>query len=264
MIAGAQRLTIDEAVDTLPPDLAAATLRVMHTSYAAAGDDDNAAWAKTRLREIRARGLAGQDPSFVNAAPRQERAAKKRDAEPAKSPTGAASDSSTTNPSYAQSASRGSLDSRHATHAAQAPKEPTPANIRDGWYPDPRGQHQLRYWSDGSWTDRVADHGVQSDEPLRSTIPQATALVDAGSLKPPPLAARIRSLRKLWVISTLAFLLLAAGFLLLPVKESSIRIDGTGSVSLSCGSVLSPRPSTTHGTALANESSICHAAGNPI
>jgi uncharacterized membrane protein YdbT with pleckstrin-like domain len=29
-----------------------------------------------------------------------------------------------------------------------------------GWYPDPSGRHQQRYWRQGAWTDQVNDGGV--------------------------------------------------------------------------------------------------------
>ena len=33
-----------------------------------------------------------------------------------------------------------------------------------GWYPDPSGRHQHRYWHDGRWTEQVADGGRRSAE----------------------------------------------------------------------------------------------------
>jgi len=35
------------------------------------------------------------------------------------------------------------------------------------WYPDPSGNHQLRYWDGTQWTAQVADNGQQSVDPLR-------------------------------------------------------------------------------------------------
>jgi Protein of unknown function (DUF2510) len=35
-----------------------------------------------------------------------------------------------------------------------------------GWYPDPLGRHDLRYWSGGEWTDLVSDLGLQSHDPI--------------------------------------------------------------------------------------------------
>ena len=34
------------------------------------------------------------------------------------------------------------------------------------WYPDPGGTHEQRYWDGSQWTDHVADHGRQSEDPL--------------------------------------------------------------------------------------------------
>jgi putative membrane protein len=33
-----------------------------------------------------------------------------------------------------------------------------------GWYPDPSGRHERRYWHDGRWTEHVADRGRRSAE----------------------------------------------------------------------------------------------------
>ncbi|MCB9379726.1 MAG: DUF2510 domain-containing protein [Acidimicrobiaceae bacterium] len=30
-----------------------------------------------------------------------------------------------------------------------------------GWFADPHGRHELRYWDGGAWTDWVADAGEQ-------------------------------------------------------------------------------------------------------
>jgi uncharacterized protein YxjI len=42
----------------------------------------------------------------------------------------------------------------------------TPPN----WYPDPAGRHQYRYWNGTAWTEQVADHGVQSADPIQPNI----------------------------------------------------------------------------------------------
>lgn len=34
-----------------------------------------------------------------------------------------------------------------------------------GWYPDPSGRHQQRYWDGTRWTDQVSDDGRQSVDP---------------------------------------------------------------------------------------------------
>jgi hypothetical protein len=35
-----------------------------------------------------------------------------------------------------------------------------------GWFADPAGRHQARYWDGGAWTDHVADDGVVSADRL--------------------------------------------------------------------------------------------------
>jgi hypothetical protein len=35
-----------------------------------------------------------------------------------------------------------------------------------GWYPDPSGRHQQRYWDGTRWTDQVTDDGEQAVDPL--------------------------------------------------------------------------------------------------
>ena len=46
--------------------------------------------------------------------------------------------------------------------SAPAPTAPMPA----GWYPDPSGRHQLRYWNAGAWTPSVSDNGVAGADPI--------------------------------------------------------------------------------------------------
>ncbi len=48
---------------------------------------------------------------------------------------------------------------------AMAPR-PIAAGQPAGWYPDPSGRHQLRYWDSGAWTDTVSDDGVTSADPV--------------------------------------------------------------------------------------------------
>jgi hypothetical protein len=33
-----------------------------------------------------------------------------------------------------------------------------------GWYADPTGRHEFRYWSGTAWTTTVSDAGVQSQD----------------------------------------------------------------------------------------------------
>ena len=55
--------------------------------------------------------------------------------------------------------------------------------MHPSWHPDPTGRHELRYWDGSTWTDHVADQGVQSMDPL---MPQAspTPQVEAERYEP--------------------------------------------------------------------------------
>lgn len=35
-----------------------------------------------------------------------------------------------------------------------------------GWYPDPLGGHQHRYWDGMTWSDSVSDDGIVTSQPL--------------------------------------------------------------------------------------------------
>lgn len=57
--------------------------------------------------------------------------------------------------------------------APSAPMGPVP-----GWYPDPAGRHQARYWDGARWTERVADDGVEGAD----LIPEVTGVADAAAM----------------------------------------------------------------------------------
>ena len=57
------------------------------------------------------------------------------------------------------------------SRAARQQGPPSPAakgtdehGVPSGWYPDPSGRHEYRYWHDGRWTDQVSDGGRRSSE----------------------------------------------------------------------------------------------------
>lgn len=35
-----------------------------------------------------------------------------------------------------------------------------------GWYTDPTGRHESRYWSGAAWTKTVSDAGIQSQDDI--------------------------------------------------------------------------------------------------
>jgi putative membrane protein len=39
--------------------------------------------------------------------------------------------------------------------------------VPPGWYPDPSGRHQLRYWSGETWTHHVSDDGATTTDPVK-------------------------------------------------------------------------------------------------
>ena len=49
-----------------------------------------------------------------------------------------------------------------------------------GWYADPSGHHEARYWDGDRWTDRIADRGVEN-----AGLPMTPGDLDAGA---PPAA----------------------------------------------------------------------------
>lgn len=40
------------------------------------------------------------------------------------------------------------------------------SNAPAGWYPDPAGRHELRYWDSIGWTEHVSDQGTTSKDPI--------------------------------------------------------------------------------------------------
>ncbi|MDI6711619.1 MAG: DUF805 domain-containing protein [Anaerosomatales bacterium] len=52
-------------------------------------------------------------------------------------------------------------DPKGRSSAAGSPSQ-TPA----GWYRDPTGRHQLRYWDSQKWTQHVSDDGLQRTDPM--------------------------------------------------------------------------------------------------
>lgn len=55
-------------------------------------------------------------------------------------------------------------------------------SFQPGWYPDPVGRHQYRYWDGSAWKDDVADGGQASTDPLSpglaSWTPQISGTCD--------------------------------------------------------------------------------------
>ena len=47
----------------------------------------------------------------------------------------------------------------------RAPWMPPPGMAPPGWYPDPHGVHQYRWWSGVEWTRGVANNGIAGTDP---------------------------------------------------------------------------------------------------
>ena len=46
-------------------------------------------------------------------------------------------------------------------------------NAAPGWYADPFGRHEVRYYDGSGWTEHVASHGRQStDPPVQGHVPR--------------------------------------------------------------------------------------------
>lgn len=57
-----------------------------------------------------------------------------------------------------------------------------------GWFPDPYGRHELRYWDATAWTEHVSSHGRQSIDAPSGPPPQAVT----GTATPDRIADQLR------------------------------------------------------------------------
>jgi putative membrane protein len=53
---------------------------------------------------------------------------------------------------------------RNKPGAAPVPSAAPVQSVPSGWYPDPSGRHEQRYWHDGQWTAHVGDGGRRTTE----------------------------------------------------------------------------------------------------
>jgi Protein of unknown function (DUF2510) len=61
--------------------------------------------------------------------------------------------------------SSGGWGASAATAPATAPATPTSPSVPAGWYTDPAGRYDLRYWDGSAWTEHVSRAGQQSMDP---------------------------------------------------------------------------------------------------
>ena len=83
-----------------------------------------------------------------------------------------------------------------------------------GWFPDPTGRHDHRWWDGAAWTGHVADAGVAAHDPLpegRSTTAATGAAVR------PPAAAALPGRREPLAVTALVTALVGLLLVLVPV-----------------------------------------------
>ena len=66
----------------------------------------------------------------------------------------------------------------HALRRAANPTVDLPGQC--GWYPDPDGRHDYRWWDGDWWTDKVADPSGESLDPLAAPGAEARTSARAG------------------------------------------------------------------------------------
>ena len=69
-----------------------------------------------------------------------------------------------------------------------------------GWYRDPVGRHEYRYWDGTHWTHAAADHGVPIDDPLPSATWIAATSLALGVLGVGLLVLAVVLLAPVWLV----------------------------------------------------------------
>ena len=81
-------------------------------------------------------------------------------------PAGWGSDAGTSTYDTASSDdSRSWGSSTAAATRATTPTTPSTPNVPPGWYADPAGRYELRYWDGSAWTEHVSRAGQQYTDP---------------------------------------------------------------------------------------------------
>ena len=80
----------------------------------------------------------------------------------------------------------------------------TDRRMAPGWYPDPGGRHEHRFWDGTRWTEQVADQGTSGTDSLVPAPPAA----DVGPDRRSPLLAIVLAVVALVVLGVAAFVLL--------------------------------------------------------
>src|SRR6266545_8277776 len=53
-----------------------------------------------------------------------------------------------------------------------------------GWFPDPTGRHEARFWDGAAWTDHIADGGVTGVDPPTPAPPTLVTALPADERRP--------------------------------------------------------------------------------
>lgn len=66
-----------------------------------------------------------------------------------------------------------------------------------GWFPDPMGRHQFRYWDGGRWSDHVSDGGQTAVDPLAAAQSPSPAPDTSHPLPPPSMVQPVAAMQPL-------------------------------------------------------------------
>jgi hypothetical protein len=78
---------------------------------------------------------------------------------------GGSTDTSSSTTGWGTSDSVGSGSWGGSSQQATAPAAQTTPSVPAGWYADPAGRYELRYWDGGAWTEHVSRAGQQFTDP---------------------------------------------------------------------------------------------------
>jgi hypothetical protein len=117
-----------------------------------------------------------------------------------------------------------------APAGAPAPEQPS------GWFPDPNGRHEHRYFNGRSWTADVADGGQRAVDPLGSAPSPATPLAPApgggNGMATGALVCGIGAVLLAWipfiVVAGLVLAILALVFGVQGVRRANVTSTGRG------------------------------------
>jgi Protein of unknown function (DUF2510) len=122
---------------------------------------------------------------------------------------------------------------KEATAAMSEPSDMTPSAAA-GWYADPLGRHERRYWDGAAWTDHVVDGTTQGTDPVNGppvATGQAAQAASAASVAAVPAMPRLsRSANRVagCVIAVAGGVAMIVGTYLSWVSAASAGLRATG------------------------------------